>query len=195
MALHHRPLVFIDVETTGTSAQAGRVIEVGALRVENMQVVKKINQLIYPETTIPWFITKLTNITNDDVWDQPTFAGIADELEAMLQDALFVAHNVQFDYSFIQHEFARMRRTFSSDRFCTAKLSRRLHPDHRRHSLDAIIERHGYTVANRHRAYDDAALLFTFFSDAVAASELDVYRIIEQITVKPRIAGSIPYAP
>lgn len=193
MALAHRPFVFLDVETTGTSPYNARVIEVGALRVENMQIVKSYKQLIYPEISIPRFITRLTNISDADVWDMPTFAGIADDLESLLHDAIFVAHNVGFDYAFIQQEYARLRRPFISDRFCTARLSRRLFPDQRRHSLDAIIERHDYSVLNRHRAYDDAHILFQFFTDAVAESEIEVYRIIDQIMVRSRPSAT-PYA-
>ena len=192
MALSHRPLVFLDVETTGTSAAAGRVIEVGAVRVERGKIVGSINSLVYPETTIPWFITKLTNITNEDLWDQPTFAGIADDLEALLQDAIFVAHNVAFDYGFIQAEFKRLKRAYASDRFCTARLSRSLYPEHRRHNLESIIQRHGYQALRRHRAYDDAYVLYQFFTEHVTKDELELFRLIDRILITHRPAAK-PY--
>lgn len=186
MTLHHKPLVFLDIETTGISAATGKIIEVGALRIEDGKVVKEFKQLLYPEQKLPWFITKLTAITDEDLWGQPIFAGIADELEIFLSDAIFVAHNVSFDYSFIQSEFSRLKRTFSADRFCTAKLSRLLYPEHQRHSLDAIIDRNQYTVQNRHRAYDDAEVLYKFFTDELQKSELDLFRSIDKILIKSR---------
>lgn len=186
MTLHHRPIVFLDVETTGVSAEYARIIEVGALRIEDNKIVREYKQLVYPETKVPHFITKLTAITDEDLWDQPTFAGIADELESVLDGAIFVAHNVGFDYSFIQTEFARLNRTYKADRFCTARLSRLLYPQHRRHSLDAIIDRNQYRVENRHRAFDDASILYRFYSDELDKSNLDLYRSIDKILIKTR---------
>jgi DNA polymerase III subunit epsilon len=184
MTVNHRPMVFLDVETTGTSSRTGRIIEIGALRIEKNQIVREFKQLVYPEMQVPWFITQLTAIRNEDLWGKPTFAGIADDLESMLDDAIFVAHNVGFDYSFIQSEFARLNRPFKADRFCTAKLSRMLYPQHRRHSLDAIIDRHQYRVENRHRAYDDAAVLYKFFHEQYEKLDIDLFRSVDKILIK-----------
>src|SRR5690348_14501793 len=101
----HRPMVFLDIETTGGSPVDSRITEIGALRVENGQVVERYSQLINPEQAVPWYITKLTGIRDDMLWDQPAFVGIADDLERLLRDAIFVAHNVSFDYGFIKESF------------------------------------------------------------------------------------------
>lgn len=77
----HRPLVFLDIETTGASAWNSRITEIGALRVENYKVVATYTQLVNPEEPIPPFISRMTGISNDMVWEQPTFKGIADDLE------------------------------------------------------------------------------------------------------------------
>jgi DNA polymerase-3 subunit epsilon len=180
----HRPLVFLDIETTGGSATTSRVLEIGAIRVEQNQIVREYKQLLFPEANVPYFITRLTGIRNEDVWDAPTFQGIADELELLLDGAIFVAHNVNFDYSFIKAEFARLGRRFSADRFCTARLSRLLYPQHKRHNLDSIIERHAYKVQSRHRAFDDAKVLYTFYADQLAKFNLDVYRSVNRIMIK-----------
>src|SRR5690242_8855699 len=121
--MKHRPLVFLDVETTGASARFGRITEIGALRVENHKVIATFKQLINPETTVSSFITRLTGITNEMLWDAPTFRTIADDLELFLSDALFIAHNVPFDYSFIKSEFERIKYPFRADRLCSARLS------------------------------------------------------------------------
>jgi DNA polymerase-3 subunit epsilon len=163
--IKHKPLVFVDVETTGGRYTASHILDIGIIRVENGVVVQTINQLVQPNVPIPYFITKLTGITNEMVWDQPQFETLAPELETVFKDAIFIAHNVNFDYRFFKEEFKRIGITFNTDRMCTVKLSRRLHPEQRGHSLDRIIERMGITVTNRHRGYDDAEVLWKIFMD------------------------------
>lgn len=179
----HRPLVFLDIETTGGSAYDSRITEIGAIRVENGQIVGRYNQLVNPEQNVPWFITKLTGITDEMLWDKPTFAGIADDLESFLTDSIFVAHNVSFDYGFIKESYRRLGTSFNMDRFCTARLSRRLYPEQRRHNLDTIIEVHGIPVENRHRALDDAVVLHEFYKKALDQHDLRVYAAIDKIMV------------
>ncbi len=156
------PLAIIDVETTGLNPRFERVIEIGILRVENGKVRKTLNTLINPVTYIPPFITEMTGISNDDIEDAPTFYDRYREIFSMLDGALFVAHNVHFDYSFIRAEFDRVGQCFEAPTLCTARLSRRIFPEHRSHSLSALIERYGFPCKRRHRAYDDAAVLHKF---------------------------------
>ncbi len=155
-------LVFVDVETNGMSHVSGRVIEVGAIRVENGQVTQTFNKLIDPEVAIPQFISRLTGINQADVTGAPTFSMVADELYDILRGAVFVAHNVRFDYSFIKQEFKRVGKSFSPRQLCTVKLSRALYPDQSSHKLQSLIERHGFAASRRHRAFDDADVLRQF---------------------------------
>lgn len=180
----HKPLVFLDIETSGGSPADSRITEIGALRVEDDAVVATYSQLLNPEQKLPWFITKLTHITDDMLWDQPLFSGIADDLEYFLRDAIFVAHNVNFDYSFIKAEYIRMGGNFNMDRFCTARLSRTLYPDQGRHNLDTVIEAHNIQVENRHRAFDDAKALHEFYKCAIDEHGLKVYSEINRIMVR-----------
>src|SRR3954470_22565921 len=99
-SLLNQPLAFVDLETTGGSHFNSRVLEVGVVRVENNQVVAKYKTLLHPDSRVPSFITGLTGITDGDVAESPRFAQIADELAEILEGAVFVAHNVRFDYSF-----------------------------------------------------------------------------------------------
>lgn len=154
--------MFVDIETNGLDHVRGRVIEVAALRVENGKVVKKFTSLINPETELPYFITRLTGITTNDLKSAPVFYQIADELQAVIEGAVFVAHNVRFDYSFLKQEFKRLERPFLPKQLCTVKLSRALYPHERSHKLQSLIDRHGFTYNARHRAYDDAAILWQF---------------------------------
>lgn len=184
--MKHSPLVFLDIETTGMSPQFSRITEIGALRVEDHKIVGTFKQLINPEQPIPGFITKMTGISNEMVWEAPTFVGIADELELFLSDAIFVAHNVNFDYSFIKSEYARIGNDFSMERLCSAKLSRRLYPEQRSHRLDKVIERLGIRVTNRHRAYDDAEVIWKFFQAEFARLGVELFSEMDKLLMKPR---------
>ena len=128
----------------------------------------------------------MTGISNDMVWEQPTFRGIADDLELFLSDALFIAHNVNFDYSFIKAEFARLGNSFTMDRLCSVQLSRKLYPEHRSHKLDKIIERLGLAVENRHRAFDDAEVIWKFFQSEYDKLGLDLFKTIDRTIVRAR---------
>lgn len=158
------PYVCVDVETDGMNYIHGHVIEVAAIRVEKGQIVREFTTLINPGTSIPYFITNLTGITTHDVQDAPAFADIADELLDILDGATFVAHNVRFDYSFLKQEFRRAGIDFEPKQLCTVKLSRKLYPDQTSHKLSSLIERHGFSYSARHRAYDDAHILWQFLT-------------------------------
>lgn len=170
----HEPLVFVDIETNGLSPASGRIIEVAAIRVENGEVVQELTKLIDPGTPLPYFTTKLTGITDNDMRGAPAFAEVAEELHQILDGAVFVAHNVNFDYSFIKQEFARIGRDFDPLKLCTVRLSRALYPEYKSHKLANLIERHGFTYDARHRAYDDAHILWQFLQHVETAFEQDI---------------------
>jgi DNA polymerase-3 subunit epsilon len=161
-----QPYVCVDVETDGMNYTHGHVIEVAAIRVENGVITKEFTTLINPGVSIPYFITNLTGIKTSDVQDAPVFADIAAELSDILDGATFVAHNVRFDYSFLKQEFRRVGIDFEPKQLCTVKLSRKLYPDQTSHKLSSLIERHGFTYSARHRAYDDAHVLWQFLTHA-----------------------------
>ncbi|MDB5164873.1 MAG: polC [Candidatus Saccharibacteria bacterium] len=156
------PLVFVDIETNGLSHIRGRVIEVAAIRVEGGVITKSFRSLVDPSTELPQYISQLTGINSGDLRGAPTFDQIADELHEMLEGAIFVAHNVRFDYSFLKQEFSRCDKKFTPKQLCTVKLSRALYPKEKGHKLADLIRRHNFTFAARHRAYDDAAVLWQF---------------------------------
>lgn len=176
----------MDIETTGGSPLSSRITEIGALRVENNEVVGTFSHLVNPEQHVPGFITGMTGISDEMLWDAPLFRGIADELELFLDDAIFIAHNVNFDYSFIKAAYGETGTRFNMDRLCTARLSHRLYPDQPRHNLDTIIARHGFVVKDRHRALDDATVLWDFYQKASAEHGLEVHRAMNHLLVKAR---------
>ena len=156
------PVVFVDIETTGGSYRNSRVLEVAAIRYENGEITREFSTLVNPETYIPASITSLTGITSGDVVGAPVFEDIADELYEVMDGAVFVAHNVRFDYSFLKHEFSQVGMRFSPKLLCTVRLSRALYAEHKGHSLAKLIERHGIPFVDRHRALDDARAILYF---------------------------------
>jgi len=156
------PVVFVDIETTGGSYRNSRVLEVAAIRYEDGKIVREFSTLVNPETYIPSVITSITGIVEGDIVDAPVFADIADELFDIMSGAIFIAHNVRFDYSFLKNEFAMVGMNFSPKLLCTVRLSRALYMQEKGHSLAKLIERHDIPVNARHRAYDDAAAIAYF---------------------------------
>lgn len=173
--MEERPFVFVDIETNGGSGQRGRVIEVAAIRVENGEITESFQSLVNPGSSIPYWITNLTGITTNDIVQAPYFNEVADELLRIMDGAVFVAHNVLFDYSFLKREFTGSGYVFSPKLFCTVKMSRALYPEHKGHSLEKIIARHNIITTNRHRAYDDAMAMYEFTKLTIAAKGIDAF--------------------
>ncbi len=124
--LNEKNFTIVDVETTGGSPFFNRVIEIGLLRVEKGEVVEEYQTLLNPGMPIPEFISKMTGITEEAVAVAPTFEDLADEILSKFDDAIFVAHNSQFDYGFLREEFRRLGYGFILPQLCTVRLSRTL---------------------------------------------------------------------
>ena len=148
--------VVVDVETTGGRGEHHRVTEIGAVRVVNGEVVDRFHTLLNPQRAIPAGIVRLTGITPGMVASAPYFADIADDFEAFMSDAIFVAHNVDFDYGFVAREFARLGRNFRYPKLCTCASMRRLYPGHRSYSLASLCAQYGIPLRQHHRALCDA---------------------------------------
>ncbi len=153
---------FVDIETTGGPAQRESITEIGIIEVDE-DGVREWSSLVRPGMRIPEHIERLTGISNEMVADAPRFAELADTVFDRLDGRLFVAHNARFDHGHLRAAFRRVGLDMRPRVLCTVKLSRRLFPEHRRHSLDHLIERHGLGVSERHRARGDAHLLWQFW--------------------------------
>jgi DNA polymerase-3 subunit epsilon len=164
--MKHFPKTFaiVDTETTGMRPPYSRIIDIGIIRIENGKEVDKFQSLINPGTSIPSSIKRFTHITDKDLGDAPPFEDVALRVQEMLSGAVFVAHNVAFDYSFLKSEFSRLGMPFSPERLCSVQLSRALYPHERSHSLESIINRYDISVEARHRALPDAEAVWQFFS-------------------------------
>jgi DNA polymerase-3 subunit epsilon len=173
MSIVNRPLCFVDIETSGSQPSSSRVIEVAVIRIERSKVVDSYQALINPGETLPWQITRVTGLTDDDLFEAPKFEAIAGELLKILDGSVFVAHNVQFDYGFLQKEFERMGAKFGMPYLCTVQLSRALFPQYRKHNLSALIERFGIEIESRHRAMGDTQAMVEFYARLLRDFDLD----------------------
>jgi len=148
--------VIVDIETTGGNPSQGGITEIAALAFDGEKIIDKFHTLINPERYIPNFITGLTGIDQNMVDGAPTFGEIAQELYDFLENRIFVAHNVNFDYSFIKEAFKNLGFEFSPMKLCTVRLSRKAFPGYGSYSLGRICEQLSIKIENRHRAFGDA---------------------------------------
>ncbi len=169
------PVVFVDIETNGKLGAEGRIIEIGVIRVEGGEITETFQSLINPGGSIPVWIERLTGITNNDLADAPYFGDIAESLKRLLVGAIFVAHNVRFDYSFLKFHFKAIGHDYKPKLFCTVRMSRALYPEHQGHSLEKIIKRHGIFATYRHRAYDDAKAIYKFTRLAISEKGIESF--------------------
>jgi len=169
--LFEHPLAIVDLETTGADPNRDRITEVAILRIDGGRLVERWSSLIDPERPIPPRIQEVTGISDAMVAHAPNFRALADEIAERLADAVFVAHNARFDFNFLRAAFGARGMPFDPAVLCSVKFSRALYPQHARHGLDAIIQRHGYTIANRHRAMADAEIVWRFLQECVASFE------------------------
>ncbi|HEX9692086.1 MAG TPA: 3'-5' exonuclease [Gemmatimonadales bacterium] len=148
----------VDLETTGSRAGMGdRIVEIGVVMLVDGQVDVVLDLLVNPERSIPHFVRRLTSITPDMVREQPAFADVADHVVSVLSGRVFVAHNAQFDWRFLQAELRRCRGlALEGPRVCTLRMARRLVPGLRSRSLDALAAYFGISIDARHRAAGDA---------------------------------------
>lgn len=157
-----RPIVFVDLETTGSDATADRITEIGVVEASTAGI-ERWSVLVDPGVPVPPFVARLTGIDDAMLRGQPSFESLAPALAERLDGKLFVAHNARFDYGFLKNEFRRAGIAFRADTLCTVRLSRALFPSVERHGLDALIARLNLAPQGRHRALADADLLWQFW--------------------------------
>ncbi|QZA77999.1 GIY-YIG nuclease family protein [Deefgea tanakiae] len=191
-AIYPAPLVLLDLETTGANPTTDRITEVGLLQVD-AEGIASWSSLVNPCQSIPPFIQRLTGIDDAMVADAPLLADLAAQLQEKLRNRIFVAHNARFDYTFLRNEFKRLGLTFRAKVLCTVQLSRKLYPDEFKHSLDALIARHGLKYhGERHRALTDAELIYQFLQAAVKDLGAErVQQAIDELIRPPALPAQI----
>jgi DNA polymerase-3 subunit epsilon len=161
----------IDIETTGGRPGSNRITEIAIALHDGEKVIDTYESLIDPETIIPFGITQLTGITQDMVDGAPKFYEVAKKIVEMTEKAVFVAHNVSFDYGFIREEFKRLGFTYSRKQLCTVRLARKAFPGLPSYSLDNLIRHFNIPFRNRHRAMGDVEATTILFEKILAQEE------------------------
>lgn len=161
----------IDVETTG---QGNKITEIAVFKYDGNQVIDEFTSLINPESYIPDYITALTGIDNLMVANAPIFSDIAEAVLAITEGAIFVAHNVNFDYNVIRNEFKAIGIDFTRRKLCTVRLSRKLIPGHTSYSLGKICQALNININGRHRARGDAEATAILFKRLLNAPDAEI---------------------
>jgi DNA polymerase-3 subunit epsilon len=182
----------VDIETTGGAANEARITEIAIFIHDGKQVINQFHSLVNPEREVPRFITGLTGITNEMVESAPLFSEIAEEIFHITNDCVFVAHNVNFDYSFIRQEFKNIGIDFKRKKACTVRLSRAILPGYPSYSLGNISANLGIQITGRHRATGDAEATVKLFeillaNDSDGLIEKAIHARSKEATIPPHL--------
>ena len=155
--------VVFDLETTGFSPETNRIIEIGAVKVLNGKIVDKFSTFVNPQVPIPFRIEQLTSINDSMVIDAPVIADILPEFMKFCEGCVMVAHNADFDMSFIKKNCQRLDIPCKPTIVDTVALARVLLPNLNRFKLDTVAKALGVSLENHHRAVDDAGCTAEIF--------------------------------
>ena len=146
----------VDIETTGGNASHSRITEIAIIIHNGTEIVDRWETLVNPQKEIPLPIFALTGINNEMVKNAPIFDDISEKVLAMLTDRIFVAHNVNFDYSFVRHQLQEANFKWTARKLCTVRAARKIKPGHASYSLGKLCHALGIPLINAHRAGGDA---------------------------------------
>jgi len=154
----------VDIETTGGNASHSRITEIAIIIHDGNQIINRWESLINPQKDIPPPIFALTGINNKMVQNAPIFDDVAETIVQLLTNRIFVAHNVNFDYSFVRHQLEESGFKWKATKLCTVRASRKIKPGLPSYSLGKLCRLLDIPLTNQHRAGGDAdatAILFT----------------------------------
>lgn len=151
------PFVVVDLETTGSVIGVDEIMEIGVVRLIGDQVEAEFSTRLRATRTIPPWVSRLTGLNNQDLADAPRLEDVAPRLLELLDQAVFVAHDIRFDMPFLRWEMQRRGLPFPCRiGACTLQLARAIWPDLPSYSLIELAQSRGLTHLKPHRAGDDA---------------------------------------
>ncbi len=158
----------VDIETTGVSPEYSRIIEIGAVKIRDGQVVATFSELIDPNTPIPYQITQLTGITDEMVEGKDTIEQVLPRFLEFAEDDVLLGHNLRFDYSFLKQNAMNQKLQFEKKGIDTLRIARKKYRSLPSRKLDDLCEHFGISDPNHHRAFNDADVtsqLYLIFCD------------------------------
>jgi DNA polymerase III subunit epsilon len=183
----------VDIETTGGNAKGSRITEIAIVIHNGIEVIERWETLVNPQKEIPLPIFALTGIDNNLVRDAPIFDDIAEKVLEMLSDRVFVAHNVNFDYSFVRHQLEGSGFKWTARKLCTVRATRKIKPGLSSYSLGNLCHSLDINIENRHRAGGDAdatAILFSKLLEWDTEGEMD--KMIKKTAQDQRLPPNLP---
>ena len=188
--------VVFDIETTGFSPTENRIIEIGAVKVTEGKIIDRFSAFVNPDVPIPFEIEKLTGIRDEMVMNQPMIDVILPQFLDFCKDSVLVAHNANFDMSFIQENCDRLGIDHDFTYVDTLGIARILMPGQKKHTLDAIAKPLGVSLENHHRAVDDAEATAQIFVKFIPMLKEEGAETLAQINVlgdaSPEIIKRLP---
>ena len=148
--------VVFDLETTGLSPNAHKIIEIGAVKVINGKIVDRFSKFVNPKTPLPFAIEELTKIRDDMLVNEPEIAQILPEFMEFCEGSIMVAHNAEFDMGFIRKNCEDLGLACKFTVVDTVAMARYLLPNLNRFKLDTVAKELHISLENHHRAVDDA---------------------------------------
>ncbi|MGB7393359.1 MAG: exonuclease domain-containing protein, partial [Pricia sp.] len=161
----------VDIETTGKGIRDNRITEICVIRTDGERILDKFVSLINPRRRVPSFITGLTGIDDDMLRDAPPFEEVAQHIAEITEDAVFVAHNVNFDYPIVRSEFRALGYDFKRRKLCTKQLAKKLMPGKFSYGLGRLCSTLGIPLVNRHRAEGDADATVLLFHRLISLDD------------------------
>ncbi len=194
----------VDIETTGGHASANGITEIAIVLHNGHEMEGKYETLINPQIPIQKYVQSLTGITDEMVSKAPLFSAVAPQIHNLLKDRVFVAHNVNFDYSFVKHQLNQEGFDLDIAKLCTIRLARKVFPGLPKYGLGSICREFNIGNADRHRAMGDAlatSQLFELLVQHDKSGELNKMmkrRTVEQY-IPPNVheekIKNLPYSP
>ncbi len=161
----------VDIETTGGIASKEKITEIAIVIHDGEKIIDSFETLLNPERSIPYYITNITGISDNMVAAAPKFYEVAKQIVKITEGAVFVAHNVRFDYSFIQEEFRRLGFSYVRKQLCTVRMSRQAFPGLKSYALGNLIKHFNIKVRDRHRAMADVMATVDVFQRILSKEE------------------------
>lgn len=171
----------VDIETTGGNARGSRITEIAIIIHNGTEIIERYETLVNPQKEIPIPIFALTGINNEMVKNAPLFDDISERVLELLSDRIFVAHNVNFDYSFVRHELEASGFKWTARKLCTVRAARKIKPGLASYSLGRLCKSLEIPLENQHRAGGDADATAILFAQLLASDE---EKVINQMLKK-----------
>lgn len=194
----------VDIETTGGYAAAHGITEISIQVFDGNRVTEKFESLINPRQSIPRFIQAMTGISDEMVAEAPGFEEIASSVYHLLRDKIFVAHNVNFDYSFVKAHLEHCGYSLDVRKLCTVRLSRKILPGFPSYSLGKLCHSLGIEISNHHRASGDTDATVEVFRQILNADrngfvQKSLQRNSKEFILPPNVPkehfDQLPYTP